>query len=123
MRQVLALQKTDARIRQEVSLREIAAELGVEIQRVAPEGGQEFYHVNGRLYTQQDMIGADGQGGFARLAPRIAEDQAKLLDAEENWTDHARALDQVSLADYLARLSNLAPAWAMELRLKGCRVR
>lgn len=97
------------------ALRNLAAELGVEIQRVAPEGGQEFYHVNGRLYTQQDMIGADGQGGFARLAPRIAEDQAKLLDAEENWTDHARALDQVSLADYLARLSNLAPAWAMEV--------
>jgi monoamine oxidase len=97
------------------ALRTLAGELGVEIQRVAPENGQEFYHVDGRLYTQADMIGADGQGAFARLAPRIAEDQAKLLDAEENWTDHARALDQVSLADYLARLSNLAPAWAREV--------
>lgn len=97
------------------ALRTLAAELGVEIQRVAPEGGQEFYHVNGRFYAQGNMIGADGQGAFARLAPRIAEDQAKLLDAEENWTDHARALDQTPLADYLRQLSNRAPPWAMEV--------
>ncbi|HRP10555.1 MAG TPA: NAD(P)/FAD-dependent oxidoreductase [Terricaulis sp.] len=97
------------------ALRDLCAELGVEVQRIAPENGQEFYHINNRLYAQQDMIGADGQGAFARLAPRIAEDQAKLLDAEENWTEHARALDQTSLADYLAGISNLAPGWAMEV--------
>jgi len=97
------------------ALRNLAAELGVGVERIAPEGGQEFYHINNRLYAQQDMIGADSQGAFARLAPRIAEDQAKLLDADENWTDHARALDQLSLADYLRQLSNLAPAWAMEV--------
>lgn len=97
------------------ALRTLAGELGVEIQRVAPEGGQEFYHVNNRLYTQSDMIGANGQGAFARLAPRIAEDQAKLLHADESWTEHARALDSASLADYLRQISNLAPAWAMEV--------
>lgn len=97
------------------ALRDLCGELGVGIERIAPEDGQEFYHIDGRLYAQQDMIGADGQGAFARLAPRIAEDQAKLLDAEENWTDHARALDQMSLADYLAGLSNLAPSWAMRV--------
>jgi monoamine oxidase len=97
------------------ALRALAEELGVGIQRVAPEGGQEFYHIANRLHTQSDMIGAAGQGAFARLAPRIAEDQAKLLDADENWTEHARTLDQQSLADYLRRISNLAPAWAMEV--------
>lgn len=98
------------------ALRTLAGELGVGIQRVAPEGSEEFYHIDGRLRTQRDMINpANGQGAFARLAPRIAEDQNAILDADDNWTDHARALDGQSVRDYLGRLSNLAPAWAMEL--------
>lgn len=98
------------------ALRMLAGELGVEIQRVAPEGGEEFYHIDGRLRTQRDMIDpATGQGAFARLAPRIADDQAALLDADENWTQAARVLDALPLRDYLTRVSNLAPAWAIEI--------
>jgi monoamine oxidase len=98
------------------ALRTLAGELGVEIQRVAPENGEEFYHFDGRLRTQRDMIDpATGRGAYAQLAPRIAQDQNGLLDAEENWTQLARDLDAISLRDYLTRVSNLAPAWAMEL--------
>lgn len=98
------------------ALRTLAGELGVEIQRVAPEGGEEFYHFDGRLRTQRDMIDpATGRGAYAQLAPRIAQDQNALLDAEENWTQVARDLDATSLRDYLTRVSNLAPAWAIEL--------
>lgn len=98
------------------ALRNLAGELGVEIQRVAPEDGEEFYFVGGRLRTQRDMIDpATGRGAFARLAARIAEDQGALLDAQENWTAHARELDVLPLNQYLARLSNLAPGWAMEV--------
>lgn len=98
------------------ALRNLAQELGVQIQRVAPEGGEEFYHFGGVLRTQRDMINpANGQGAFARLAPRIAADQATIYDAEENWTDAARALDAISVREYLNRVSNLAPPWAIEL--------
>lgn len=98
------------------ALRTLAGELGVEIQRVAPEDGEEFYFIDGRLRMQRDMINpATGQGAFARLAPRIREDQDALLDGEENWTAHARALDATPLSAYLTRVSNLAPAWAIEL--------
>lgn len=97
------------------ALRDLAAELGVGIERIASEAGQEFYHIGGQLYAQQDMIGQDGQGAFANLAARIAEDQEKLLTAEDEWTDHARALDATSLEDYLAALANHAPAWAMRM--------
>lgn len=98
------------------ALRALADELGVGIQRVAPEGGEEFYHVGGRLRTQRDMIDpSTGRGAFARLAVRIGEDQRALLDAEENWTQAARALDATPLRTYLTRVSNLAPAWAIDV--------
>ena len=98
------------------ALRTLAGELGVEIQRVAPENGEEFYHFDGRLRTQRDMIDpATGRGAYAQLGPRIAQDQNALLDAGENWTQLARDLDAISLRDYLTRVSNLAPAWAIEL--------
>jgi len=98
------------------ALRALAGELGVDIQRVAPEGGEEFYYIDGRLRTQRDMIDpATGQGAYARLAARIGEDQNALLDANENWTQLARDLDATPLRAYLTRVSNHAPAWVIEL--------
>lgn len=98
------------------ALRTLAEEVGVRLQRVAPEGSEEFYHFDGRLRTQRDMINpANGQGAFARLAQRIAEDQRQLFDADEDWTEHARTLDALPLRQYLDRVSNLAPSWAIEL--------
>ena len=98
------------------ALRSLADELGVDLQRVAPEDGEEFYFIDGRVRTQRDMMDPNtGQGAFSRLAARIGEDQRALLDADENWTAHARELDGTPLRTYLTRVSNLAPAWAMEL--------
>lgn len=99
------------------ALRALAQELGVNVVRLTPEteAAEDIYQIGDRTYTQRDMLNAEGRGAFAGLAHRIAEDQARLLDAEENWTDHARALDGASLRAYLASLGNRAPTWAMRL--------
>lgn len=98
------------------ALRKLAAELGVPIDHIKTEdpNAQEFYQIDGRLYTQHDML-AHGRGAFADLAHRIAEDQSKLLDSAQNWTPQATALDNQSVAAYLASAHNQAPAWAMQL--------
>jgi monoamine oxidase len=98
------------------ALRTLAGELGVEIQPIAPQNGEDFYFFDGRLRTQRDMIDpATGRGAYAQLAARIAQDQNALLDADENWTQAARDLDATPLRAYLERVSNLAPAWAMDV--------
>jgi monoamine oxidase len=100
------------------ALRALAEELNVPVDRLEPEGaapGEEFYHIAGQLYRQKDMLDpATGAGAFAHLAPRIAEDREKLLAGDE-WTDHARALDEMSLTTYLSGLGNYAPRWVMTL--------
>ncbi|MEJ0024283.1 MAG: FAD-dependent oxidoreductase [Alphaproteobacteria bacterium] len=99
------------------AIRRLAIELGLSIDPLDPQGEavEEIYHFGGVTYTQRDMLDPNtGKGAFAHLASRIAEDQEKLLVNDE-WTDHARALDQKSLADYLKSLHNLAPRWALDL--------
>ena len=98
------------------ALRKLAGELGVAIDHIKTEdpNAQELYQIGGRLYTQHDML-AHGRGAFAQLARRIADDQAKLLDSAQNWTPKATALDNQSVAAYLAALNNQAPIWAMQL--------
>jgi monoamine oxidase len=99
------------------AIRKLAAELGLPIDPLDPksEGGEEIYHFGGKTYTQRDMLDPKtGKGAFVQLGSRIAEDQEKLLVNDE-WTDHARALDQQSLADYLKSLGNLAPRWALDM--------
>lgn len=94
----------------------LAGELGVGIQRLAPEDkpDEDIYDIGGALYRSKDFFDPKtGKGAFAALAPKIAEDQGKLLDAEDNWTDHARALDATSLRDYLDTLRPLTTPWAM----------
>ncbi len=92
------------------ALRTLAQELNVNVAPLAPDGpGQDLYYVGRQLYRQRDMARV-----FAPLAERIAADQNALLDAEENWTERARALDQISLRDYLRELRDYAPNWAIE---------
>lgn len=99
------------------ALRVLALELGVPVVRLAPESdpGLDVYRIGGRTYGQNDMMNAAGAGAFARLAERIAVDQAALLDEEENWTDRAHELDAMSVRDYLSGLASFAPAWAIGL--------
>ncbi|MBL8549776.1 MAG: FAD-dependent oxidoreductase [Hyphomonadaceae bacterium] len=101
-----------------VPLRTLADELGVGLDRLGTENStaEDVYHVAGRVRMQRDMLDpATGRGAFAALGRRIAEDQAQLLDANEAWTAHARALDAISVADYLARFRNMTPAWALQV--------
>jgi monoamine oxidase len=99
------------------ALRALADELGVGIERLAPEDdpGEDIYHFGGRLYAQHDMVDANGGGAFVEAATRIAADQAALLDAEQKWTVRARELDALSLKAYLGTLADVAPAWALAL--------
>ncbi len=97
------------------ALRALAGELGVAIERVAPEVGEELFHIEGRLYATHDMLGPDGAGAFARLAGAIARDQNALYGEDDDWTARARELDAISIADYLKGISDLAPSWALKL--------
>lgn len=95
----------------------LAGELGIKIQRLAPEDrpDEDIYDVGGRLFRARDFLDPKtGTGAFLPLAEKIARDQAALLDAEDNWTDRARALDSTSLADYLAALRPLTDRWATD---------
>ena len=38
-----------------------------------------------------------------------------MTDAEENWTEHARKLDQISLRDYLEQFRGKTEDWAIDL--------
>ncbi|MGE3303604.1 MAG: flavin monoamine oxidase family protein [Hyphomonadaceae bacterium] len=96
-------------------LRALAQELGVGVQRLKTPGqGREYYHVDGVLRTDADML-ASGRGAYGELAARIHDDQSRLLDSEEAWTAHARALDAQSVADYLHAARGLAPGWALDV--------
>ncbi len=95
----------------------LTQELGLKIQRLAPEAApdEDIYDIGGALYRTEDFLDPKtGRGAFLPLAAKIAEDQAKLLDAEENWTDFARALDATSLKDYFETLRPLTKRWVID---------
>lgn len=99
-------------------LSSLADELGLELQALAASDdvGDDLYYFGGKFYTPRDMIDPEkGTGAFAPIAAQIAQDSEKLLDEQENWTAHARALDATSLKDYLARFKGKAEDWAIAL--------
>jgi monoamine oxidase len=96
----------------------LAGELGVEMQKLAGEGGdgEDLYYFRGAWHTPQEMVDPEKQtGAFAPIAKQIAEDAEKLTDEEENWTDHAHELDKVSLKAYLDQFHGKAEDWAIDL--------
>jgi monoamine oxidase len=58
---------------------------------------------------------AKKSGAFAPIAKRIAADAEKLTDKDENWTAHARKLDQTSLKAYLEQFRGKTEDWAIDL--------
>ena len=54
-------------------------------------------------------------GAFAPIAKQIAEDAEKLTDKEENWTEYAGKLDQMSLKTYLEQFRGKTDDWAIDL--------
>ncbi|MGB6923927.1 MAG: NAD(P)/FAD-dependent oxidoreductase [Methyloceanibacter sp.] len=98
-------------------LQMLAKELGVELQELAAEGdGEDLYFFNGVFHTPTDMLDPEKQtGAFVPIAKQVAEDADKLYDDEENWTEHARKLDNVSLKDYLEQFRGKVDDWAIDL--------
>lgn len=94
----------------------LAGELGVAIQPLDPDGEHihDVFHIAAEVRTSLDLFNpATGTGAFLPIAARLVQDQDGLLDADDNWTDKARALDAMSLRDWLDSLSGQAEAWAL----------
>ena len=98
-------------------LQKLGAELGVEMQKLAADGeGEDLYFFKGQFHTPKDMVDpAKKSGAFAPIAKRIAADAAKLTDADDNWTAHARKLDRTSLKAYLEQFRGKTEDWAIDL--------
>jgi len=89
----------------------LAKELGVEIQPLREgEAGIDFYHYNGKVYTDADVIDA-----FGPLSTRIAADVEGIYDEKEEFTDKARQLDATSLRDYLKDAGATTEPWLLEM--------
>ena len=97
--------------------RTLANELGVEMQKLAAEGdGEDLYFFKGQFHTPKDMVDPETQtGAFAPIAKQIADDADKLTDKDDNWTDYARKLDQMSLKAYLEQFRGKTEDWAIDL--------
>ena len=98
-------------------LQTLASDVGVEMQKLATEGeGEDLYFFGGKFHTPKDMLDPEKQtGAFVPIAKQIAEDAEKLTDAEDNWTDHARKLDDTSLKAYLEQFRGKTEDWAIDL--------
>jgi len=98
------------------SLQKLANEVGIEMQDLTTEGGEDLYFFKGQFHTAKDMVDpATQSGAFAPIAKQIAEDAGKLTDEEENWTDYAHELDRMSLKAYLEQFRGKTDDWAIDL--------
>lgn len=89
----------------------LAKELDVELQSLRKgEKGLDYYYFNGKIYTDHDVIPA-----IAPLMEKIGADAEGLYDDEDEFTDKARKLDQISLKDYLKAAGAGVPSWVMEM--------
>jgi monoamine oxidase len=97
-------------------LQELAKDVGVEMQSLTTEGGEDLYFFKGQFHTPNEMVDpAKKTGAFAPMAKQIAKDAARLTDKNDNWTAHARKLDNTSLKDYLEQFRGKTEDWAIDL--------
>jgi monoamine oxidase len=97
-------------------LHTLAKEVGVEMQDLTTEGGEELYFFKGQFHTPKDMVDPEKKSGaFAPIAKQIAKDAAKLTDKHENWTKYATKLDNASIKAYLDQFRGKADDWAIDL--------
>ena len=97
------------------ALQDLCKELGIEIEDLTTEGGEDLYFFKGAWHRPQDMLGPEKTGAYVPIAVKIAEDRGKLLDKDENWTEFARKLDGTSLKAYLDDFRGKAEDWAIDL--------
>ncbi len=96
----------------------LCGELGIEIQRLRPEGEvfSDVYDLGGKTYTVSDLLDPKAQtGAFIPVAARIAADQAALMDKDGNWTPRAHELDALPLSQYLESLKPSTDKWVIDL--------
>ncbi len=96
----------------------LAAELGLSLEPLyaAEERDRDLYFFGGKLRSSAGMLDpATGKGAFVPIAQQIAIDRNALRDQADTFTDRARALDAVSLADYLKQFRGKTEDWAIDL--------
>jgi monoamine oxidase len=94
----------------------LCKELGVEIQRLRPEGAEpsDVYDFGGKVRTLSDLLDPVARtGAFLPVAARMTVDHAALLDAQGEWTPRARELDSLPLSRYLDSLKGTAEPWVL----------
>ena len=97
-------------------LQTLAKEVGVEMENLTADGGDDLYFFKGVFHTPKDMIDpAKKSGAFGPIAKQIAKDAAKLTDKDDNWTAHARKLDNVSLKAYLEQFRGKTDDWTIDV--------
>ncbi|MFZ2019034.1 MAG: NAD(P)/FAD-dependent oxidoreductase [Methyloceanibacter sp.] len=97
-------------------LQTLAKEVGVEMENLTADGGDDLYFFKGVFHTPSDMIDpAKKSGAFGPIAKQIAKDAAKLTDKDDNWTAHARKLDNVSLKAYLEQFRGKTDDWTIDV--------
>jgi monoamine oxidase len=97
------------------ALRTLCNELGIEIEDLTTEGGEDLYFFKGGWHRPQDMLRPEKTGAYVPIAVKIHKDRCNLLDEEENWTKFARKLDRMSLKAYLKQFRGKAEDWAIDL--------
>ncbi len=99
-------------------LKALAGELGLSLEPLygPEERGRDLYFFGGKLRTSADMLdAAKGTGAFVPIAKQIAIDEQAIRDDSGDFTDRARALDAISLGDYLKQFRGKAQDWAIDL--------
>jgi monoamine oxidase len=97
-------------------LQNLGKELGVEMENLTINGGDDLYFFKGVFHTPNDMIDPKKKSGaFGPIAKQIAKDAAKLTDKSDNWTHYAGKLDGTSLKDYLEQFRGKTDDWAIDV--------
>jgi monoamine oxidase len=97
-------------------LQTLGKELGVEMQNLTVDGGDDLYFFKGVFHTPKDMIDPTTKSGaFGPIAKQIAKDAGKLTDKDDNWTKYAGKLDRTSLKDYLEQFRGKTDDWTIDV--------
>ncbi len=98
-------------------LQKLAEEVGVEMQNLTVDGGEDLYFFKGQFHTPKDMFDPATQTG-AFAADRQADCRGRRKSSPTrttNWTKHARKLDKISFKAYLDQFRGKAEDWAIDL--------
>lgn len=89
----------------------LAKELGLKLQNlVKGDPGHELFWFDGEAKSEAALLAA-----FRPLGDRIAADATDLYDSNDDFTDKARQLDKISLADYLRDRSQGVAPWVIQM--------